>query len=336
MKDLIISGYSKAGQMSVAKYKFFEVEPKLELCWYDNIVEPTFLSLDNNMIFAICREGNDGMIVCYRSLNNSFIKTDTIRLKNIILCHIYYSKRNKTVYVSSYKTGHIVTVLVENYKFIKVLNNFVVGEAENKISRTHCSITDLEQNRLFAVNISLDRVYCYDIDKGFLKQNTKFPYLQLNSKEGPRHIRFNKNLNIAYIITEYSNKILVVEYNKSIGGLNIIQEINTLPNEFKCESYCSNLTITSDSKYIYAANRGANTISTFKLDSVGKLEKIQGFSCFGVWPRHIELTNDDKFLIVANQYSNNVSILSVSDGKLKNHLIDLPFIAPSYIAEVSK
>lgn len=88
-------------------------------------------------------------------------------------------------------------------------------------------------------------------------------------------------------------------------------------------------------KYIYAANRGANTIAVFSVFEDGNLKNIGDCSCFGDWPRYISLVNKDKFLAIANQGNNQV-ILSKIDSKtglLTDEIIEIAFNKPSFVCE---
>lgn len=71
-------------------------------------------------------------------------------------------------------------------------------------------------------------------------------YIQLDKGEGPRHIALYEELGLIYVITEYSNRIIILRQK----DFKILQSISTLPQGFNGESYCSTLCFTKD-KNIY-------------------------------------------------------------------------------------
>jgi 6-phosphogluconolactonase len=224
------------------------------------------------MCFALAEVENQGTLVCYKKDDRGYTRADSMAFDAGALCYIQYSPKHKILFGASYQTGHVMAVAIDNYKFAGIRSLFAIQPDDiSDISRAHCCVPDNNEDRIFVCNISLDRVYGYNIENGTLKENAPFPYIQLDKGEGPRHIRFHPAMDIAYVITEYSNKLIALNYKRDTGALKVIQEISTLPEGFSKESYGSSLAISPDGKYLYAANRGANTIAVFGIDVPGPI-----------------------------------------------------------------
>ena len=104
--------------------------------------------------------------------------------------------------------------------------------------------------------------------------------------------------------------------------------VSTLPPDFEGESYCADIHISSDGIYLYASNRGHNSIAIFKIiPENGKLIPKGHQSVHGEWPRNFSLSPDEKFLLVANQNSQNI-VSFLRDNKTGMleyiHQIDAP------------
>lgn len=335
MYEIMVSGYG--GEDSVAKYCVSDDWNKIEKVWSDNIESPSYLSVKNDMCFALTEKANEGAAVCYRKYGRGYARTDSIAFEGGALCYLHYSFRHSLLFGAGYQSGHMLAVRVDSYKFNDIRNLFIIQPDDiNGISRAHCCVPDHNEERIFVCNISLDRVYCYNIENGCLKQNERFPFIQLEKGEGPRHIRFHPKKDIAYIITEYSNKLFTLSYDRKTGELKVIQEISTLPEGFAGESYGSTLAFSPEGKYLYAANRGADTIAVFGINEKGMLSKLQDFDCFGNCPRHIAITADGRFLMSANQESDNLAVISVSkeNGRLIKQAANIVFKTPSYVTEI--
>jgi 6-phosphogluconolactonase len=337
MREIMVSGYGGGEAASISKYRVSDDWSVIEEIWHDNIESPSYLSIDKDMCFAIMEKEETGALLCYKKGTKGYTLMDKMIFEGGGLCFIYYSSKHKTLYGAYYHTGHVLAVAVKDYKFAGIRNFFIMQPNHNEgITRAHCCVPDRDEVRLFVCNIALDRVYGYNIENGTLKENDEFPYIQLEKGEGPRHIRFHPQMNIAYVITEYSNKLITMSYDRVTGVFNVIQKVSTLPELFLGKSFCSTLTFSPDGKYLYAANRGANTICVFGISKEGLLKKLQDFDCCGDWPRHIDITVDGRFLMIANQVSGGVAVISISekDGRLENHVLNIPFKAPGYVVEI--
>lgn len=338
MREIFVSGYGSENAVTISKYRFSDDWMTAERIWQDGIESPSFLSIADDMCFAISEKEKSAEFFCYKKEASGYVLKDRMVFDGGALCHIYYSSKHKTLYGACYLTGHVMAAALEDYRFAGVRSYFIMKPDKNgDLTRAHCCVPDNDENRIFVCNIALDRVYGYNIQNGALTENVEFPYIQLEKGEGPRHIRFHPHLDVAYVITEYSNKIFTMAYDTATGRLDILQEISTLPSGFDKKSFGSTLAFSPDGRYVYAANRGANTICVFRTDNKGLLQKIQDFDCFGNWPRHIEVTADGRCLLSANQESGGVSVISICevDGMLERHISDIPFATPSYVADIT-
>jgi 6-phosphogluconolactonase len=100
--------------------------------------------------------------------------------------------------------------------------------------------------------------------------------------------------------------------------LDTVASISTLPAGYKESNTCSDLHITPNGQFLYAANRGHNSIVGFSIAANGKLSLIGHASTQGEVPRNFAISPDGRFLYAANQNSDNILILSIGpDGKLK-------------------
>lgn len=339
MREIMVSGYGGGETVSIAKYRFSDEFGNPEEVWRDHIEAPSYLGMGDDMLFAISEREKTGTFYCYKKAGDGYSLADRMDFDGGALCHIHYSTRHRTLYGAFYLTGHVVAASVGDSRFTAVPSNFVMQpDRGGDLTRAHCCVPDPDEDRMFVCNIALDRVYIYkiDIENGALRTNEGFPFLQLEKGEGPRHIRFHPRMDVAYVITEYSNKLFVLGYDRAGGKLNILQEISTLPSGFSGKSFCSTLAFSPDGRYVYAANRGADTIGVFWAEEDGSLRKLQDYGCGGMWPRHIDVTRDGRYLMAANQESGDVAVIAVpeADGLLAGQVAVIPFTAPSFVAEI--
>lgn len=141
--------------------------------------------------------------------------------------------------------------------------------------------------------------------------------LSMEVAAGPRHLAFHPNGKWIYVINELDNTISMV--HKVNGAYRLVTSYSTLPADFEGDSFTAHVLISADGKFLYASNRGHNSIAVFQIESNGKLVLKGHKSTGGEWPRHFTLSPDEKFLLVANQHSNNIVVLkrNCESGMLK-------------------
>jgi len=84
-------------------------------------------------------------------------------------------------------------------------------------------------------------------------------------------------------------------------------------------SYSGEVRVHPNGNYLYATNRGMDTVVVFFIQENGKIFPRQWISSFGSYPRGMNITKSGKWLFVANQNGNNVVWYRVGDedGLLK-------------------
>ncbi len=180
-------------------------------------------------------------------------------------------------------------------------------------------------NTLFVADLGLDVVKQYQVqDEEIIGP---IGSLEMESGAGPRHFTFGQEGRFLYVINELNSTITVLSRIDD-GSYDPIETQSTLDKNFKGESYCADIHLSKDGKFLYGSNRGENTIVIFKIDSeTGKLTLIGRESVQGDWPRNFSIDPTDKFLLVANQKSNNISVFKRDQekGTLEYlHEIELP------------
>lgn len=85
--------------------------------------------------------------------------------------------------------------------------------------------------------------------------------------------------------------------------------MTTLAEDFKGESYCADIHLSADGNFLYASNRGENTLAIFRISTAdGSLKPIGREAVHGDWPRNFTLDPSGKYVLVANQKSQNISV----------------------------
>ena len=172
----------------------------------------------------------------------------------------------------------------------------------------HCLLPDPANRFAFAVNLGTDRVYAYRLDPAVGKLTRQpEPAFVAKPGAGPRHLVFHPNGKRAYLINELNSTVSALAYDAAAGRFRELQTVSALPAGYEGPNSCADLHVSPNGLFLYASNRGHNSIAVFAIDSAtGTLVPIQDVPTQGQTPRNFALDPSGRLLLVANQNSNNV------------------------------
>jgi len=174
-----------------------------------------------------------------------------------------------------------------------------------------------KDNRFVLCNdLGTDKVTVYNYSPDAL-DNILSPWDSLTVKpgSGPRHLTFNKEENLAYLIQELDGTVSVLSFKD--GTLSLLQETTVVTNPEQ-KAWGADIHLSPDGKFLYASNRApANTITSFKVGKDGLLTFSSQVSTKGDGPRNFAISPDGKYLLVGHQFSNNIVIFE-RDAKTGN------------------
>lgn len=124
---------------------------------------------------------------------------------------------------------------------------------------------------------------------------------------GPRHLCFHPSGRFVYILNEISSTVTVASWDPDVGELAPLQDISTLPPGCDTRSHAADIHITADGDFLYASNRGHNSLAVFRVDRKrGLISNVEYVASGGVTPRNFFLHPSGTLLLVANQDSDNL------------------------------
>jgi len=152
---------------------------------------------------------------------------------------------------------------------------------------------------VLAVDLGADSVYVYGLADGKLTQHQQ---LRLPEGAGPRHLAFHPTEPLVYILGELRPEITVATWDD--GTLTPGQVIPTA----QAGNFPAEIAVSADGRFVYASNRGDNTIAAFAVNG-DQLTELGTTPTGGDWPRHLTLSPDEKRIYVSNQNSGTVTWL---------------------------
>ena len=96
----------------------------------------------------------------------------------------------------------------------------------------------------------------------------------------------------------------------------VLQTIPTVPEQEKAKETfvsASEIRVHPSGKYVYAANRGHDTITAMSVDpDSGKLTLIEREPIRGSWPRNFNVDPTGKWLLAAGRDSNTIAVFDIN------------------------
>ncbi len=135
---------------------------------------------------------------------------------------------------------------------------------------------------------------------------------------GPRALAFHPTLDVVYFSDEQGSSVTAYRLDASMGTLAPFETIGTLPAGYGEPNTCSQIQIAPSGRFLYAPNRGHNSVASFIVDpSTGRLTATGQVATEPV-PRVFSLDPDGRFLYVAGQQSGRLAAYRVDpdDGTL--------------------
>lgn len=288
---------------------------------------PTYVAVskDNRNLYAVAKEGESGGAAAYSITEG----TGELSLINTQVsagaspCHISVDSRGHTVVTANYHKGTVEAFSIE-YENGTLSPAFSIiqheGSGPNKERQekphVHFSAFTPDEKYVAVVDLGTDRLITYKMDNGKL---TEVQSLSTKPGSGPRHLVFHPNGKYAYLMTELSNEVIVLSYNPEDGSFKERQYISAIPEDFTENSQGSAIHISADGRFIYAGNRGHDSIALFTVNQdTGELTFVEHTSTEGSWPRDFVLDPSGKFIVASNQETHNLVLYSRNEktGKL--------------------
>lgn len=276
---------------------------------------PSFLAMsaDKKYLLAVNEIDKDGV----GFVESFLIKDDSLALISSNSsggahpCFITLNK-NGFVLVANYTGGNVGLLKLNTdghlSQLLDVQNHIGSGlHKEQQVPLAHSAWFNNSDNSVISVDKGTSQLWLSQLDTNHQKLLPSDPQtLDFAPGSGPRHLAMHPNGHWIYVLNELNNTVTLVR--KSDDGKYIRDNsFSTLPIGYTNPSICADIKISSDGKFIYASNRGHNSIAIFEVDTVnGVLNLVDHQPTFGDFPRNISLSPDENFLIVANRNSNNI------------------------------
>lgn len=276
------------------------------------IANPSYLSLDKtrSRLYAVHEAGLGSAAVSALSVDASYKLSliNTQKVPGSAPCHLALDPEGAYLAVANYVSGNVVLYplardgsLAEPCDNVQHLGKSINSQRQEG-PHAHATVFDAATALLFVTDLGTDELKTYALNEGKLEAHSS---LKLKAGAGPRHLVFHPSGRYIFVVNELDSSISLLSYQGT--QLRLLGSVSTLPVGFSGESYCAAIRMHPSGRYVYASNRGHDSIAVFAFEQAQEqLLLIEHVSTQGQFPRDFALNAQATTLIAANQHSHDL------------------------------
>ncbi|WP_207102585.1 lactonase family protein [Paracoccus shandongensis] len=184
------------------------------------------------------------------------------------------------------------------------------GPDPQRQERAHAhSLAEMPGGLLVVADLGCDRLVSYRATGNGLQRIAE---TATAPGAGPRHMATFGHL--VFTVNELDSTVTAHRLDPGTGALAPIDVQPTVPEQARSGNHCSDIAVTGDGRFLYAGNRGHDSVAVFAVEGTGHLRPCGTVPSGGRTPRNLALTPSGRHLLVANQNSDRISILARDAG----------------------
>lgn len=305
---------------------FYPLERNLFLSW----------GATRETMYASTQHDGIGAVAAYHvDKNGKLHLLNTLTAKGRSVCFLQISANGRFLYSANYASGNISEFTIAADGSLADLKQSIdhTGSSihpEQSSPHPHCCTFTPDNRYLCVTDLGTDKIllYSYDPDKGIAPAAAREYSVAPGS--GPRHLFFDAGGKFAYLLCELGNVIQRFSYDR--GELCFIDSVSTLPDGENNGS-ASTIKFSGDGRFLFAGNRGSDTIAVFAVDKNGGLSISDFYPAGGSSPRDFSFLPGENIFAVANEFSGEAGFFTCdsSTGKIFEACGKLTLPRPLYI-----
>jgi 6-phosphogluconolactonase len=324
-----VGTYTDKGSTGIYAYRFDPSSGELgDMGLVATTDNPSFLAVaaDNKYLYALneinkFNGGETGAVTTFALDGTSGKLTQLQQVSSLGPgpAHLSIDRSGKYLLVANYDGGSVAVFPRENDGTLGARTSFVQhsGSSINKDRQSgphaHEIQATADNKYVFVAELGLDELllYRFNANTGTLSSANP-PFVKVAPGSGPRHFAIAPSGKYIYLVNELSSTVAVYSFDASSGRLTELQTISTLPHNFKGENTTAEIATDAAGKFVYASNRGDDSIAIFAIDQKsGKLSSVDRVKTGGKEPRHFTLDPTGNWLFAENENSNDIRIFRV-------------------------
>lgn len=290
------------------------------------LTNPSFLALnrDRSRLYTVHGDGHEVSVLAIDPANGTLTLLQTQECGGLNPVHLALDPTGQWLLVSDHlgedRLGGALLVLpVRSDGTLGALCQRVVmtgkpgpHRKEQPHAKPHCSVFDPSGKFVAVPDKGLDRVFVFPFRHGVVDTAAQ-RWVDTRAGAGPRHIAFHPALDTAYVINELDSTVAAYRFDTETGGLLAFQVLSTLPDSFTGNNTGAGISISKCGRFLYASNRGHDSIAAFAVDSTTGRLAFRGVTpSLGKTPRFFALDGEQQRIYVLNEDSDSIIVSSLT------------------------
>ncbi len=231
-------------------------------------------------------------------------------------CHLSVDRTGRGLLVANYGGGNVALLPIAPdgrlapAAVVRAHSGSGPNRGRQEAAHAHQIALDLAQHHALSTDLGADRVLVYRFDA---RHGTLEPHAAaaLPPGSGPRHLAFDPQGRYVYVINELLSTVTALRYDEEAGALEMLETVSALPAGFAGSSSGAEIAVSADGRFVYASNRGHDSLVVFRVERDGRLALVGHVSVGGRTPRHFALDPTGRWLLVALQDSGSIAVFRV-------------------------
>ncbi|MFK8058563.1 MAG: lactonase family protein [Polaribacter sp.] len=309
-----VGTYTKKDSKGIYEYQISDTGKLTKIGLVAETINPTFLAKtkDHKTLFSVgeTNKNGTGFIKSFKIEKDSLVEISKEESGGSGPCFVAINDDNY-ILAANYGGGSVGLLKADNQGKLSTLLNVQQHSGKGTTNRqkaphAHSAWFHPAKKEVISVDLGTNQLWFSKIDKTnnqlvFTDQKT----LKMAYGAGPRHLTFHPNKKWIYVLNELNNTVSLIKEKEDTYYVDF--SISTLPEEFTEFSKAADIHITKDGKFLYASNRGHESIVIYEVNPKnGSLEIVGYEAVLGKHPRNFSLSPKENFLVVANQDTDNI------------------------------
>ncbi len=265
-------------------------------------------SPDGKYMYSTCSAGKDGGVAAFAiDADGALTLLNTCAAGGLSTCYVITDSSGKWLYAANYRGPSVSEFRLEKGRIAErtqVVRHEGSGPNLPRQDAAHPHFTGLtpDGRYLLVVDLGIDAIMAYPIDpdKGLNAAGViKNPVEPAGS--GPRHLIFDRSGKIAYLLNELAST--VISYRYADGRFEAIETKSMLPPLTNVYSKASAIRLSADEKFLFASNRGFDSVAVYRLDGKGGMTLHDMVLSGGSSPRDVNFLPGGRMFATANEFS---------------------------------
>ena len=288
-----------------------------------NLVNPSFLVLSRDQRFLYSVHGDENYATSFAvdAASGQLTKLNRASTGGTNGVSQAIDPSGRFMIVANYGSGTVAVLpirsdgaLSDQTQLVKLEGKPGPHRTEQASSHPHHVIFDPSGRYVVVPDKGLDRVFVFRFETGRLTATAQGSEI-VRPGYGPRHAAFHPTLPVLWVLNEMSSQVETFAWDPKSGFLRAVEILPSLPSDYTGNSSLAEIAVSPDGRFVYASNRGHDSVAIFAADAkTGRLKPAGWAPSRGRTPRYIGLDPTNRFLYACNEQSDTVVTLRVDRG----------------------